>query len=102
MCLGVARRVVSCWARPQPGVTPIGGLALGLADVYDPCRWWRSQNLDIFWGRWAHDTGPSDGGQGGGGAVSVETGTGTEAAKVPWNSSPALPASRRFLGLGAR
>jgi exopolysaccharide biosynthesis polyprenyl glycosylphosphotransferase len=34
--------------------------------------------------------------------MSVETGSGTEAANVPWASSSGLPASRGFLGLGAR
>jgi exopolysaccharide biosynthesis polyprenyl glycosylphosphotransferase len=34
--------------------------------------------------------------------MSVETGGSTEAAGVPWTSSPALPASRGFLGLGTR
>src|ERR1700724_164544 len=40
--------------------------------------------------------------QGGGSTMSVETGSGTEAAGVPWASAPALPGSRGFLGLAAR
>ncbi len=34
--------------------------------------------------------------------MSVETGSTTEAAGVPWAASPALPAPRGFLGLGTR
>src|SRR6266480_1113702 len=34
--------------------------------------------------------------------MSVETGSGTEAAGVPWASSSGLPVSRGFLGLGTR
>jgi exopolysaccharide biosynthesis polyprenyl glycosylphosphotransferase len=34
--------------------------------------------------------------------MSVETGSGTEAAGVPWAPSPALPGSRGFLGLASR
>ena len=34
--------------------------------------------------------------------MSVETGSGTEAAGVPWTSSSALPGSRGFLGLASR
>src|ERR1700724_128736 len=40
--------------------------------------------------------------QGGGSTMSVETGSGTEAAGVPWASSSALPGSRGFLGLASR